>query len=259
MSQNIKLRQLVANPLRGVNNEIMQKGFSTILVIIAVIGFFAFSAGIYYLKTQKSTTVQNTKQDTPQKTTSSTSSSSQVQTTFQTLLGKNCLNQSRDKQLSGEIALDTLPLTIKLSALKNKGNCDSDFAKYVKIPLGEENSFITISDKNSYYCCSGPSSLEPAGKLIMTSGDISIYIHTGTWGDGPNSGYKPIVARGVKSFKLNNGEEIRVVLDRIALDKNDPSLQKVEDKYQIIDPNFDSGAKVLTPDTVDKMFMDTFF
>ncbi len=48
-------------------------------------------------------------------------------------------------------------------------------------------------------------------------------------------------------------------MDRLALDKTNISLQKLEDKYQVIDPNFNSGAKVLTPEAVDKMFMDNFF
>lgn len=239
-----------------------------IIVLVLVIG-----VGGYYLGAQKNIAVQNTGQKSLNMLVSSPSPKLPP-SAFQNLLSKNCIKDTNDKvvdSVAGTIDLAILPLALELSDLQDRiGNCNVDrdktYSSYVSVPLGGGDevggfyqSFFTISDKYSSHCCHGPSSLVPAGKPIKSVGEISVYIHTGTWGEGPNSGYKPIIIRGVKTIKLSTGEEIRVVLDRKALDKNDTDLQKIEDKYQIIDPNFDSGAKVSTPETVEKMLMDSFF
>jgi hypothetical protein len=237
-----------------------QKGSFTPILIGGLI-LVIFLGGAYFLRTNNST-IKESGQDAQKMASNAPSPTlaAPPTSTFQNLLAKNCLNKDANISLSGKISLETLPLNLKLDSLRtNKGICDSDFSKYVQINLSEEDSFLTISDNNSNHCCHGPSSLGPAGRMIQSQGGISIYIHTGTWGAGPNAGYKPIIVRGVRNFELGNGEEVRVILDKKALDESDTNLQKIEDKYQIIDPNFDSGAKVLTPETVEKMFTDNFF
>jgi hypothetical protein len=221
--------------------------------ILRIISVFLLLLGgiIYFFSAQKNLSKTKTSSYSPPQAKS---------TTFQNILIKDCLNTIADKSLSGEINPDALPIDIKIADLKsNTAHCDSDASKYINIFLNEENSFMTISDIFSKHCCHAPSSLENTGKLIKTTGDINIFIHTGTWNDGPNEVYRPIIARGVKIIKLANGEEIKVIIDREIIDKSDPTLQKIEDKYQVIDPNFNTGEKVLTPEAVEKMLMDDFF
>lgn len=243
------------------NKNNNQGGFSPVILGVIVLLCVVGSA-LYFLPFKKNTPVQSTGQKSSSPTVVSTTPlpKTESSTAFQNILKNDCLNKSSNTSMSGKIEIDKLPLTIKLNDLKtNKGSCDNDFARYVEIPLNDENSYLTVSDIHSSYCCHGPSSIKPVGKQIKTNGDISIYIHTGTWYAGPNSGYKPIVARGIKNIKLSSGEEIRVLLDRTALYETNTDLQIIEDKYQIIDPYFDSGKKVFTPETVDKLLNDNFF
>lgn len=242
-----------------------QKG--SLLLILGFVVILIIIAGGYFLGTQKKTPMQNNDSaagyvfdntaKVPKKTPSP---SNKVNTTFQKLLIENCKPDPKNIQtLSGKIALESLPITIKIAELKNtQGFCDTNFSRYVNI-YGNEIGSMTISDKNSYYCCHAPSSIVPTGKLIKSSGDINIYIHTGTWNEGPNSGYKAITVRGVRNIELKNGEEIRVVLDREAITEENTDLQKIEDKYKIIDPFYESGKKILTPESVEKMLEDGFF
>ncbi len=241
-----------------------QKG-STPLFLLILILLTVIIGGAYYLGTQKGKVTDssvNTYTQTPQPTQALNNLSSDR---FLELLKNHCLGQEANISMSGKIKLSDIPLsldTTKLGIKNTEARCDSTSGKYIFIPVNAEFStymteFITISNINSDYCCHGPSAIKAAGKLIKSS-DVNIYIHTGTWQEGPNTGYLPIVIRGVK--KVNYlGEELTVVIDRILIGSSDTDLQKIEDKYQIIDPNFDNGKKVSTPETVDKLLMDNFF
>lgn len=255
----MKIKKFSSEIWRGeCYNQFMQKGFSAILIIIGAIVTLAVIGGIYYSSRQKSNA-------TPPTTV-------QPSTTFQELLKKHCSMRKYNEPYRGlileesKINLSVLPIKIALDDLtSNQGICD-EYGSYVFIPLGDEDFtgyestyFVTISDSNSNHCCEGPSSIDPTGKLIKNNGSTSIYIHTGHWGEGPSVGYKPIIVRGVKTIKLPNREEIRIVLDRKALDKNDVNLQKIEAKYQVIDSNYGTGEKVSTLEGVEKMLMDNFF
>lgn len=242
----------------------MQKGFSAILIIIGAAVALAVLGRIYF-NNQKNNTVP------------STTVTVKSPTTFQELLKKHCSMRKYNEPYRGlileesKINLSVLPVKIALDDLKTqKGECawgnKNPNMEFVEVPLGYEDSvnydsksFVTISDSESNHCCEGPSSIEPTGKLVKSDGNISIYIHTGHWFEGPNSTYKPIIVRGVKAITLPNGEEIRIVLDREAINEDDTNLQKLEDKYRIIDPTFDSGVKVITTEIADKILMDSFF
>jgi len=184
---------------------------------------------------------------------------------FQELLVKNCKESKvpRDFQIK-KIDLSSLPVSFGDLVVKS-GWCDN-YGKYIWVPLdgNDENSFsiqpfITVSDNSSSHCCHGPSSIEPTGKLIKTDGDVKVYLHTGTWDAGPNSNYKPVIARAVKTLSLPNGEELRIVLDRVIIDENDSSLQALENQYKVIDSITGSGKYIFTPDTVKNMFEDSYF
>src|SRR3989338_2205811 len=192
-------------------------------------------------------------------------------TTFQKLLNAQCSTPKEGRYVCdlqpSKINLDTLPVKIALDDLtRDKSICAWPSRNYVSIPLDDEDfvrygskSFITISDFESNHCCEGPSNIEPTGKLIKTDGSTNIYIHTGHWGEGPGVGYKPIIVRGVKTIKLSNGEEIKIVLDRIAIEKTDINLQSIENKYKVIDPYYETGEYIFTTETVEEMLRDSFF
>lgn len=179
---------------------------------------------------------------------------------FQELLVNNCLNQNPRESQSGEINIDRLPVDLTgLYVGKNFLKCGSGngYDNFVLISL-DGDSFITISDKYSKHCCHGPSSLEPTGKLVKEEGEEKIYMHTGTWGAGPGTGYRPLIARGVRDIKLKNGEDIRIIIDRYLISQDDAELQKIEDKYKV-DSGQDIDEKVLTPESVDKMLSENYF
>lgn len=216
---------------------------------------------IYTMQIQKSSPLQKNSIK-PRDVSPNPSITLPQNTLFQNILSKNCLNEPPNSASGeGEILLDVLPLRININDLKSsKGNCSTGFYNnYITVKLEERDSFLTISDKLSNFCCHGGSPIDPLGKMVKENGEIKVYIHTGQWSEGPNSDYKPIIVRGIKDITLENGEIIRVALDRKALRENNTALQKIEEKYKVIDSLFNSGLRVFTPETEEKLLMDNFF
>jgi len=193
-----------------------------------------------------------------------------VDTTYKSAFQQLFLNSCQDDATVPEdyhlkkIDINALPVTF--NGIDATSAWCVVYGSYVFVPLdGNDESnykvepFLTVSDSFSYHCCHGPSSLDSAGKLVATVGDVDVYIHTGTWGEGPETANKPIIVRGFRQVTVSNGEELSLVLDRIAIDKNDSRLKEIEAKYRILDSRYDSQKYVLTPEVVDTMLKDEYF
>ncbi|MAG59787.1 hypothetical protein CMO96_03305 [Candidatus Woesebacteria bacterium] len=240
-----------------------QRGFIEIVILVVVL-VAAVGAGAYYLgrSTSQPTSVSPDPVTVPETSDGSSGTNETVNwktytnNIFQKALSQFCMNEQDSISFSGEIDLDKLPL--KNISGATKGRCDAKDSRYVLVNPVNNYSFITISDSSSQHCCHGPSDITPTGKLIRKSDNTSVYIHTGTWTEGPNSDYKPIYVRGVRELNLPNGEKIRIVADKEAIKKDDPDLRRVEDKYFVNDQLFDSGKQVLTPESVEELLNDSY-
>lgn len=240
--------------------------FIVLVAVILILG------GILLLQRteQEPVTPQSQTQDTipPQQTTQPTLTPDEpptplpttTPTTFQNLLTKSCLNQKSNAWTSGKIDLEKLPIILNLNDLKvKKGNCDSFGGK--RIDIYDNDLSVYISDKQSDFCCSGPSPLGPEGKQIYLKGDSRIYLRVSIGGHAPEPGYASIKIRGIKDLKLSNNEDIRVIIERTAIKVDNPELQRMEDKYMVVDTSDDleAGTKYLTSEAGEKILEDQFF
>jgi hypothetical protein len=181
-----------------------------------------------------------------------------LSTPFSKLLKATC-HTSSSKPMDGTIDIAVLPINLQLSDLKTTtGTCDADYSKYVHIDL-QNNAFATVSTNESFDCCHNPSTLVSTKKIIKNDSGIQFSIHTGPWDPGPGLEYRPIFVRGAKSIKIASGETLTVIIDKEAISKNDKNLQNLEEKAKVADTRFETGKKILTPQSIEKMLDDKFF
>ncbi len=177
------------------------------------------------------------------------------QSQLQEIIAKNCKQVfTTPNSFTYYIAPDVLPLTIDQTIIKLAhdpayGNlpydtpmCDGQpNSDYVTLRLPDKKELFIFDQYSKELGHGGYSFFEPLSFATKISDQKSVLL-TFLFQEGMGTviGEEPIMVRAIKTITLSNGQLVYGTLDTIAIDKNDPRLLSILNKYSI-PSQFQSG------------------